>query len=59
VNSHAAGMVSVASGKNISPKFGSVTSVKKKVDIFCCEKAISIGDFQSKYWNALRTGLTM
>ena len=26
-------MVSAASGKNISPQFGSVTSVKKKVDI--------------------------
>jgi hypothetical protein len=34
---------------------------KKKVDleIFCCEKAISIRDFQAKYWNALRTGLAL
>jgi hypothetical protein len=31
LNSHAAGMVSAASGKNISPQFGSVTSVKKKL----------------------------
>jgi hypothetical protein len=30
LNSHAAGMVSAASGKNISSQFGSVTSVKKK-----------------------------
>ena len=30
LNSHAAGMVSAASGKNIPPRFGSVTSVKKK-----------------------------
>ena len=47
LNSHAAGMVSAAIGKNIPPRFGSVTSVKKKVDIkiLCCEKAISIRDF--------------
>jgi hypothetical protein len=35
VNSHAAGMVSAASGKNmgknISPQFGPLTSVKKKM----------------------------
>jgi hypothetical protein len=61
LNSHAAGMVSAASGQNISPQFGSVTSVKKKVDTekFWCEKAISIRDFQSKYWNTLRLGLVL
>jgi hypothetical protein len=33
----------------------------KKVDleIFCCENAISIRDFHSKYWNALLTGLVL
>ena len=31
LNSHAAGMVSAASGQNIPPQFGSVTSVKKKL----------------------------
>jgi hypothetical protein len=58
---HAASMVSAASGKNISSQFGSVTSVKKKVDIkiFCREKAISIRDFQSKFCNTLRTGLVL
>ena len=29
--SHAAGMVSATSGQNVSPQFGSVTSVKKKL----------------------------
>jgi len=54
-------MVSAASGENISPQFGSVTTVKKNVDIkfFWSENAISIGDFQSKYRNALRTGLVL
>ena len=35
--------------------------VSKKVDIqdFSCEKAISITDFQSKYWNAIRPGLVL
>ena len=33
LNSHAAGMVSLASGKNVSPQFGSVTSVKKKLTL--------------------------
>ena len=31
LNSHAAGMVSAASGETIPPQFGSVTSVKKKL----------------------------
>ena len=31
LNSHTAGMVSAASGANIPPQFGSVTSVKKKL----------------------------
>jgi hypothetical protein len=34
LNSHAAGMVSAASGKNISPQFGSVTTVQKKLILF-------------------------
>ena len=29
------------------------------LEILSCETTISIRDFQSKYWNALRTGLVL
>ena len=64
LNSHAAGMISAASGETIPPQFGYVTSVKKKLILkFLAVKKlrarIPIRDFQSKYWNTLRTGLVL
>ena len=54
LNSHAAGMVPAASGQNICPQFGPVTSVKKKLILkfLAVKKRFPldmIRDFQSKY----------
>jgi hypothetical protein len=63
LNSRAAGTVSAATYQRYKhfPEIWFCNKCQKKVDnkIFLCEKAISIRDFQSKYWNALRTGLVL
>jgi hypothetical protein len=48
LNSHAASMVSAASGKNISSQFGSVTSVGKKLilNFFAVKKLFPLKTFR-------------